>query len=69
MTPALITIKLSKPGLIVRDPSSKLPIGSEPLVVERTSYWLRRVQDGSVVLVTQGKSEAPKPANQNAKKE
>lgn len=48
------------PGLKVRDPKSKLHIpeaGAE--VPETDSYWVRRVQDGDVVVV-----ETPSPQSE-----
>lgn len=54
-----------KPGLIVRDPEDGRPIPEDGKTVQRSSYWLRRLRDGSVTQVTKPrtskKSEPAKP--------
>ncbi len=49
----MATIKI-KPlnGLIVRDPETREPLKAEGEEKPRNPYWLRRIKDQSVVLVT-----------------
>lgn len=61
------TIKIQLvPGKHVRHPDTKEVIGPEPLIVEKSSYWYRRLFDGSVILVDDvtSKPKAPKPATE-----
>ena len=39
------------PGLLVRDPISKRPLPPEGAEVPESSYWVRRVASGDVVVV------------------
>lgn len=45
------------PGLIIRDPVTKVPLAEVGEVKPRSAYWLRRFRDGSVIAAS-----APKPA-------
>jgi hypothetical protein len=36
------------PGLIVRDPVTKIPLAADGETKPRNSYWLRRLADGDV---------------------
>lgn len=38
-------------GKHVRDPDTGRTIGNEPIIVEKKSYWLKRVADGSIKIV------------------
>ena len=40
------------PGLTVRDPDSYAPLAVEGEKKPRTGFWLRRLKDGDVVVVT-----------------
>jgi hypothetical protein len=41
------------PGRLVRDPITRVALPAEaPSIVPRSTYWLRRLADGDVVLVT-----------------
>jgi hypothetical protein len=41
------------PGLKVRDPDSKLHLPESGKEVHESTYWLRRLADGDVILVAQ----------------
>jgi len=57
------TIKIkAAEGKHVRDPFTKQVLGFEPIVVEKTSYWYRRILDGSVILVDDAVTKAPAKA-------
>lgn len=51
------------PGLQVRDPLSRQPLPDEGQLVEETSFWVRRLADGDVVLST-----PPAPKAETVKK-
>lgn len=53
-------------GNIVRDPDTKNPLPAEGMEVERSSYWVRRIQAGDVSVVSASK---PKTARSKTKKE
>lgn len=53
-------------GYIVRDPETKKPLPAEGMEVERSSYWVRRIQAGDVSVVVVPK---PRPARVKTKKE
>ncbi len=53
-------------GYIVRDPETKKPLPAEGMEVERSSYWVRRIQAGDVSVVVVSK---PRPARVKTKKE
>lgn len=53
-------------GYIVRDPETKKPLPAEGMEVERSSYWIRRIQAGDVSVVVVPK---PRPARVKTKKE
>lgn len=55
-----------RPGNIVRDPETKNPLPTEGMEVERSSYWVRRIQAGDVSVVPASK---PKTARSKTKKE
>ncbi|WP_314188555.1 DUF2635 domain-containing protein [Yersinia massiliensis] len=40
------------PGLTVRDPDSYEPLATKGEKKPRTGFWLRRLKDGDVVMVT-----------------
>jgi hypothetical protein len=54
-------------GAIVRNPATKLPLPAEGARVRMSTYWNRRLKDGSVVEAKPGKNvekktdEAKKP--------
>ncbi|MDD9158544.1 DUF2635 domain-containing protein [Aliivibrio sp. S4TY2] len=47
-----IKIKPATKGLLVRDPITRVPLDVKGEVKPRNSYWLRRIQDESVVVMT-----------------
>lgn len=53
-----------RPGNIVRDPDTKNPLPAEGMEVERSSYWVRRIQAGDVSITVISKS---KPARKTKK--
>jgi hypothetical protein len=44
-----IFVKPTRPGLIVRDPKTKLALPETGKYVPDISYWWRRLNDGSIV--------------------
>jgi hypothetical protein len=52
-------VKPATPGAIVRDPHTKRPVPDEGEDVPDTSYWIRRLRDGDVVLVEGPELSAP----------
>lgn len=61
-------LKPAKQGLIVRHPETKRPLKEEGEEVKKSSYWLRRLKEGSVI--EDKKAEAkPKPKAMPAKSE
>jgi hypothetical protein len=56
----MIYVKPS-PGLKVRDPASRLHLPPEGKRVAETSYWIRRIKQGDVVLVTEDSSRPVEP--------
>lgn len=51
------------PGKRVRDPQSRQHIPAEGMEVSATdTYWVRRLQDGDVVVVKPAAKAAPTPA-------
>jgi hypothetical protein len=59
-------ILVPRAGYIVRDPETKKPLPAEGMEVERSSYWVRRIQAGDVSVVVVPK---PRPARVKTKKE
>lgn len=53
-----------KPGLIVRDPDTRQPLPPEGREVPASTWWMRRLKSGDVVLVP---SPPPPPAPEPAK--
>ena len=53
-------------GYIVRDPETKKPLPAEGMEVERSSYWVRRIQAGDVSVLPVSK---PKTVRSKTKKE
>lgn len=43
-----------KKGMLVRDPISKQMLPENGKAVTKSTYWLRRIKDGDVVLTTKG---------------
>lgn len=56
------------PGMIVRGPVSFKVLPEEGALVKPSTYWNRRLKDGSVVLVTP-EAPTPEPAKPSKKKE
>lgn len=48
-------------GLIVRDPVTKQALPEDGKRVQPSSFWLRRIAEGSVVEVTQPEVTPPQP--------
>ncbi len=44
-------VKPNQKGLLVRDPETRKPLDANGEVKPRNTYWLRRIQDKSVVEV------------------
>ena len=42
-------LKPAKEGLIVRHPKTKRPLNQGGEEVTKSTYWLRRIKDGSVI--------------------
>ncbi len=63
----MTTIKI-KPlnGLIVRDPETREPLKDEGEEKPRNLYWLRRIQDKSVELVSSTKAKTTKATTKKA---
>jgi hypothetical protein len=40
-----------KEGLVVRDPKTKKALPKDGALVEETSFWIRRINDGDVSLI------------------
>ena len=59
-------LKPAKEGLIVRHPETKRPLKKEGEKVNKNSYWLRRLKEGSVIEIKGVEKSAPK---QQEKKE
>ena len=63
------TVKIKpKQGLIVRDPITRTPLKNEGEEKPRNVYWLRRLKEGSALLVKSETTDAAKAA-QSTKKE
>jgi len=56
MTPQIIKLKPAK-GMLVRDPETGRHLDSKGENKPRSSYWLRRLNDGDVVEISGGKSK------------
>lgn len=54
-------IKPAEAGLVVRRPENRKPLAADGEPVEWTSYWQRRLDDGSVIPAAQVPAENPKP--------
>lgn len=54
-----ITVKPAD-GRRVVDPQTRKPLPAEGAEVERSVYWLRRINDGDVTEVKASKASAPK---------
>lgn len=50
-------VKPAAPGLIVRDPVSRLPLPEEGGLMPDTSYWRRRIEGGDVELLEEVSAE------------
>lgn len=51
-----------KPGLIVRDPDTRQELPPEGRDVPSSTWWMRRLKSGDVVLVLPPPPPAPEPA-------
>lgn len=49
--PVMMFVKPVNPETTVIDPATDLPISFEGQSVPKTKYWLRRIEDGTVVVV------------------
>ncbi|MBL4830036.1 MAG: DUF2635 domain-containing protein [Aliivibrio sp.] len=50
------TVRLKpKKGLLVRDPLTREPLKATGETKPRNTYWLRRIQDGTALIVEQKK--------------
>lgn len=59
-------IRPASPTLVVRDPITKAPLPVEGSQVELTSYWRRRMADGSVVEVAAAEPEPQRSSRRRA---
>lgn len=50
-------LKPAKKGLIVRHPDTKRPLKEDGQKVQKSSYWLRRLKEGSVIEVDKAESK------------
>lgn len=60
-------LKPSKEGLLVRHPQTKRPLKQEGEEVKKSTYWLRRLKEGSVIEVNKSVSK-PKVADAKLEK-
>lgn len=51
-TPDMIFVKPTSTETKVVNPTTDLPISNDGESVPKTKYWLRRIEDGSVVIIT-----------------
>ncbi|PJC85297.1 DUF2635 domain-containing protein [Vibrio sp. HA2012] len=58
-----IKVKPQK-GLLVRDPDTREPLKAAGEEKPRNPYWLRRIKDKSVILVSATETTASKETNQ-----
>lgn len=47
----MLRLRPARPDLLVRDPDTRAPLPKGGATKERTTYWLRRLNDGDVVEV------------------
>lgn len=52
-------VKPVDPSAIIRDPHTRQPLPAEGGEVPETSFWVRRVRDGSVVVVAKVTESTP----------
>lgn len=50
--PVMMFVKPVNPETTVIDPATDLPISADGASVPKTKYWLRRIEDGTVQIVT-----------------
>ncbi len=55
-----IFVKPARAGLVVRDPATRQKLAADGESKRRTPYWLRRIADGDVKVVTPA-PKAPAP--------
>lgn len=55
-----IKIKPAVKGLLVRDPITRKPLHEKGELKPRSTYWLRRMADGSVIEMDNKKKEGGK---------
>lgn len=54
-----VKVKPAIPGQIIRDPHTKRVLPDDGAEMPGTSFWIRRLRDGDVVLVTDAPMSAP----------
>ena len=60
------TVKLKpKKGLLVRDPETREPLKAAGETKPRNTYWLRRLKEGSAVIVESKKSVEPQKESES----
>lgn len=59
---------IAKPGVVIRDPRSKarVPHAAPGIYVERSSFWVRRENDGDVIDITAQVSGKPELAKRKS---
>jgi len=62
-------LKPAREGLLVRHPQTKRPLKKEGEEVNKSTYWLRRLKEGSVVEVNKKVEAKPVAAAQPKKKD
>lgn len=55
-----VFVKPARPGLVMFDPTTRRQLPDEGMLVERSTYWRRRLANGDAVLAPQD-SPAPAP--------
>lgn len=62
-------LKPVKAGMIIRDPSSMIPLKDTGTAVSMNTYWRRRIADGDAVIVKKDKSTGTSTNNPKVKEE
>ena len=61
-------LKPAKEGQIIRHPETRRPLKKEGEEVKKSTYWLRRLKEGSVIEIKNKQAEAkPKVADAKPK--
>lgn len=52
-----VFVKPAQPGLVMYDPTTRMRLSDEGMLVPRDTYWRRRLANGDAVLAREPKSE------------